>query len=183
MSRQEWESCEKCVISESRRNVVYGSGAIPCDLLICAEAPGRSEDVCGRPLVGAAGKLMRRGLRASGIDLERAYLTNVLGCRPPFNRKPRKLEVASCLPRLIEIIETTQTKTALALGRVAQRYLTPACRGKRVKIFTTFHPAYVIRKGGDQSAEWVRFVRDLEEVSMYLKSHTTSRTGSLPVSS
>jgi DNA polymerase len=68
--------------------------------MFVGEAPGEQEDVQGRPFVGAAGKLLTELLASIGLRRDDVYITNIVKCRPPKNRPPRKDEVASCKPYL-----------------------------------------------------------------------------------
>ncbi len=68
--------------------------------MFVGEAPGEQEDVQGRPFVGAAGKLLTELLASIGMRREEVYITNVVKCRPPNNRPPRKDESAACRPYL-----------------------------------------------------------------------------------
>src|ERR1700692_3062622 len=48
--------CEKCKLSKTRTQVVYGVGNPNADLMFIGEAPGRDEDLQGEPFVGRAGQ-------------------------------------------------------------------------------------------------------------------------------
>lgn len=49
------------------------------------EAPGRQEDLSGRPFDGEAGRILDELLRAEKISRSECYITNVLKYRPPNN--------------------------------------------------------------------------------------------------
>jgi len=51
-------SCKKCPLHKSRTNPVPGEGGFKKKILIIGEAPGKNEDLMGRPFVGKAGKLL-----------------------------------------------------------------------------------------------------------------------------
>jgi DNA polymerase len=92
--------CTKCRLCETRRNAVPGEGSVEGKVMFVGEAPGEQEDFQGRPFVGAAGKLLTELLASIGLRREDVYITNIVKCRPPNNRPPRKDEVASCKPYL-----------------------------------------------------------------------------------
>ena len=52
---QTCHSCTRCELSETRTNVVVGSGPVTCDLMIIGEGPGEQEDLQGKPFVGRSG--------------------------------------------------------------------------------------------------------------------------------
>jgi DNA polymerase len=93
-------ACAKCRLCENRRSAVPGEGPTKAKVVFVGEAPGEQEDTQGRPFVGAAGKLLTELLLSVGLSREDVYITNVVKCRPPKNRPPRKDEVAACKPYL-----------------------------------------------------------------------------------
>jgi uracil-DNA glycosylase family 4 len=75
---------------------VPGEGAVRAKVIFVGEAPGAEEDSQGRPFIGAAGKLLTEFLSLVNLQRNDVYITNVVKCRPPNNRPPRKDEVAAC---------------------------------------------------------------------------------------
>lgn len=53
-----WKDCDKCPLHLTRTSIVLAKGNVPCDVMFIGEAPGRSEDMLGRPFVGPAGILL-----------------------------------------------------------------------------------------------------------------------------
>src|SRR5688572_528647 len=69
---------------KSPKMPVSGKGAK--GILIIGEAPGRDEDIQGRPFVGATGEKLETTLRKLGVEMRRdCWLTNALICRPKAN--------------------------------------------------------------------------------------------------
>lgn len=102
--------------------IVFGEGAQPATVLAIGEAPGREEDLTGRPFVGRSGQLLERYFGRGGVPPRDAlFLTNVIKQRPPQNRDPLPEEVAYWLPSLCAEISSTQPTTLLTLGRFALR--------------------------------------------------------------
>ena len=85
--------CTACPLHQTRTRTVFGVGDRSADWLVIGEAPGAEEDRRGEPFVGRAGQLLDAMLRAVGLDRNRAYIANILKCRPPDNRDPRPEEV------------------------------------------------------------------------------------------
>jgi DNA polymerase len=133
--------------------------------MFVGEAPGRNEDLEGRPFVGQAGKILTEMLARIGLSRSQVYITNVVKCRPPANRDPRPEEIQACLPFLMRQIKLIRPEILVALGRHAGRTLYGLAglkwpgmsrahgTAKRVVInsvslllFTTYHPAAALYK-------------------------------------
>ncbi|MBQ7968458.1 MAG: uracil-DNA glycosylase [Clostridia bacterium] len=127
---QKWEelehkckSCTKCPLSETRTNVVFGSGSRKAKLMFVGEAPGEKEDLSGIPFVGAAGKLLDKYLYAVDIDRNDVFIANMLKCRPPKNRDPKEEEQDLCIEYLREQVRLIRPKIIVCLGRIAAKRL------------------------------------------------------------
>jgi DNA polymerase len=158
--------CVKCPLCKSRKNAVPGEGRLRVKVLFVGEAPGSSEDALGRPFVGAAGKFLEELFGQIGLKRKNVFITNIVKCRPPKNRKPHQLEIQTCTPYLIRQIKIIKPRLIVALGSTAAGYLLPkvglpfskitqvhgrfyeaSLDGQKVTIFATFHPAAVLRGG------------------------------------
>lgn len=112
--------CRKCMLSESRTNLVFGEGDLKASVMLIGEAPGFNEDREGRPFVGQAGKFLNETLlKAAGLERREVYITNVVKCRPPENREPTDDEVEACFPYLNVQIQSIKPKVIVTLGNVA----------------------------------------------------------------
>jgi len=125
----ETAGCRRCPLSESRTQVVFGSGNPDADLMLVGEAPGFHEDQGGLPFAGQAGDLLARLL--AGIDLGRddVFLANVLKCRPPQNRDPLDAEITACEPHLFRQIELVRPRVVATLGNFATKLLSGRSHG------------------------------------------------------
>jgi uracil-DNA glycosylase family 4 len=157
--------CVKCRLHETRTNVVFGEGDPEARLLFVGEAPGRDEDLQGRPFVGRAGQLLTRIIESINLTREKVYIANVLKCRPPENRNPLPDEIACCLPYLTRQIEIIQPRIICALGAFAAQTLVGSnegigkLRGKfydyqRAKLMPTYHPAACLRNPSTKKYVW-----------------------------
>ena len=149
---EEIRSCTRCPLSQGRSKTVPGEGPAGARILLVGEAPGRDEDRAGRPFVGRAGSILDRCLSDAGIDRSRVFITNVVKCRPPGNRRPKRDEVDACRPYLQAQIELFQPKVVILMGNAAARAVLDAegvtsLRGQvfREVFLVTFHPAAVLR--------------------------------------
>ena len=113
-----------CGLCAHRTNAVPGEGNPDARLMLIGEGPGATEDATGRPFVGQAGKLLNDILEAIEVPRETVYITNVVKCRPPQNRKPLPDEIASCIPYLHRQIELIRPKVlSRSVGRRGRRCL------------------------------------------------------------
>ena len=150
-------SCNKCSELTNRTNYVYGEGNLKADVLFLGEAPGKDEDIQGRPFVGQAGKLLNSIIESCGWSRDDVYICNTLHCRPPNNRMPTCEETSNCFPYLSLRLDVVSPKVIVSLGACATRILLgtneriSALRGswhhyKGIAVMPTFHPSYLLRK-------------------------------------
>ena len=167
-----YKQCIQCPLASlGRQNVVFGHGNPDARLMLVGEGPGRDEDEQGLPFVGRSGKLLTRVLDALGLLRENLYITNIVKCRPPENRKPTPTEGTTCknilLLNQIKIIRPTVICT---LGASALQGLLDIdtvqitkMRGKPlsfegITLLPTYHPAYILRN--PKEVEFL--IKDLE---------------------
>jgi len=171
------KACRQCPLYRTRTHYVPGEGSPNAKLVFVGEAPGREEDLQGRPFVGAAGQLLTKMIEAIGLTREEVYICNVLKDRPPGNRTPLPEEVEACVPFLREQLSILQPRVLCTLGAVAAKALLGShvsitqIRGQsyayqHIPLIPTLHPAYLLR---NPSAK--RLVRqDLKKVKKLLEN-------------
>lgn len=175
MLEEEFRHCTRCPLSETRTQVVFGSGNPRARLIFVGEAPGFDEDKQGQPFVGAAGQLLTKIIRAMKLKREDVYIANCLKCRPPQNRSPLPTEVLTCRPILDRQIRIIRPEIICALGKFAAQTLLHTedpisrLRGRfferdGVKIMPTFHPAYLLRNPSDKKLVW----EDMQKIMIEL---------------
>lgn len=120
-------------LAKSATNLVMGDGHPNAELVFIGEAPGKNEDLQGKPFVGAAGKFLAEMLAAINLQREQVYITNIVKYRPPNNRDPLPEEKKAFWPYLVRELATIQPKIVATLGRHSMEYFLP---GKRI---TTIH--------------------------------------------
>ena len=161
-------NCTRCSLNSGRTKLVFGSGMSRASLMFIGEGPGADEDAQGEPFVGRAGKLLTKMIYSIGIDRQDVYITNVVKCRPPGNRNPKPLEIASCMGILENQLKLVSPKLIVTLGNVPTRALFPdiqgitKVRGKTLKfrdwtLLPTFHPSYLLRNRTAMSLAWKDF--------------------------
>jgi len=158
--------CRRCPLHETRSHTVFGEGDPAADLLFVGEGPGADEDRLGRPFVGRAGRLLDDIIeKGMGLRREQVFIANVVKCRPPENRNPEPVEIASCTPYLHAQIDLIRPKVIVALGKFAAQTLLETkspisrLRGRffdyrGIQLMPTFHPSYLLRKPEDKRLAW-----------------------------
>ncbi len=156
-------SCQACPLWESRTNVVFGVGPEDARVMIVGEAPGKNEDLEGRPFVGAAGKNLDSLLGIAGLARDEVYIANVLKCRPPGNRDPRVEEIQACAHFLHDQAKLIEPEVIVTLGNFAARHIMKTdmgitrLRGQvhqvgRFKVLPVYHPAAALYAPSKQEA-------------------------------
>ncbi|MEM5804877.1 MAG: uracil-DNA glycosylase [Candidatus Aenigmatarchaeota archaeon] len=116
-------NCKRCRLYRFRRNAVPGEGSGRKKVFFVGEAPGREEDLEGRPFAGKAGRFLSAMLATIDMKRDDAFLTNVVKCRPPGNRQPKKDEIEACMPYLQEQIAGMKPKIIVPMGKTAVKAL------------------------------------------------------------
>jgi DNA polymerase len=166
----EVNQCTACELHKGRTRAVPGEGPVNAEIMFIGEAPGRNEDLQGRPFVGQAGKLLEELLAEIGLTRNDCWIGNVVKCRPPENRDPRPEEIAACAGYLERQIALLDPKVIATLGRYSMEKFFPGAKitrvhgqarreGQRVLI-PLYHPAYVLRN----MAAMPDAVRDMQKI-------------------
>jgi DNA polymerase len=128
-------------LAKSAKHMVFGEGSPNADIVFIGEAPGKNEDLTGRPFVGAAGKFLDEMLETIGFEREEVYITSILKYRPPGNRDPLADEKEAFWPFLQAQLEVIQPKVVVTLGRHSTNCFLPDLqiskihgKPKRVKV-------------------------------------------------
>lgn len=160
--KQECLGCKKCILGETRNNIVFSDGdPETARAILIGEAPGENEDKTGTPFVGRAGKLLNEFLEKAGISRKKdLYIINTVKCRPPKNRVPSDEEKKRCEDYLLKQIEIINPEvlifcgsTALksfynkkiAISKIRGEILDIEIGGKPRKCIPIFHPSYLLR--------------------------------------
>ncbi len=133
--------------------LVFGDGNPDADIVFIGEAPGKNEDLQGKPFVGAAGKFLNEMLEMIGLKREDIYITNIVKYRPPGNRDPLPEEKKAFLPYLQDQLDVIQPKVVVTLGRHSMNCFLPdlqisQCHGQPKRIRLNF-----TRRAGGQGAD------------------------------
>jgi uracil-DNA glycosylase len=160
---------EGCALKRTAKSLCFARGNPEARIMLIGEAPGRDEDLQGKPFVGRAGQLLDRMLAAIGLAQSQVYITNTIYWRPPGNRTPTPQEVEACAPFLARQIELLSPEMLVLLGGAAAKsilgtsegimllrgkWLTYQCAGRSIATLATLHPAYLLRKPEAKRYAW-----------------------------
>jgi len=161
--------CEECPLGDGSRRVP-GEGPAGAGIAFIGEAPGEEEERERRPFVGRSGRLLT-ALVDETLHLKRGqvYITNVVQCRPPANRKPTAKEIKACRANWEAEITAVNPGLVVACGAtalgvvegsnkavggiLARRGVPFYVAGRRV--LPVLHPAAALR-----NPAWVRLIAE-----------------------
>src|SRR5262245_40180941 len=170
---------EGCSLRRTAKSLCFARGSASARIMLIGEAPGRDEDLEGKPFVGRAGQLLDRMLAAIGLFERDAHIANIVYWRPPGNRTPTPQEAQVCRPFLERQIELVAPAVIVLLGGAAAKHLLGVAdgimriRGKwreleigssKARALATLHPAYLLRAPAAKRLAW----RDLLAVKAAL---------------
>ncbi len=188
------QSCQACALCAGRSHATLlppAPDASRCDWLVLGDPPDEDEDRSGAPFAGADGVLLANMLRALGLQranplpsamasaaatsvalpaAQRAYVSNVLKCRPAHGAMPQAAELSACSAWLQREIALVSPKVILSLGRFANQLLlaqTPQLAalplGKLrgtvhyylgLPVVVSYPPKLLMRNGADKAKAW-----------------------------
>jgi DNA polymerase len=174
---------EGCALRTGATQLVFADGNPHARVMFVGEAPGRDEDIEGKPFVGRSGKLLDRMMAAIGLDRTTAYIANVVPWRPPGNRTPTPQESAICLPFTLRQIELVDPDVLVCLGNPSTQTLLATKEGitrtrgrwfpfhtgtREIRAIPTFHPAFLLRNPLSKRLAW----RDFMAIKKALKEQS-----------
>jgi uracil-DNA glycosylase family 4 len=144
-------------LAKTATQMVFGDGSPSAQLVFIGEAPGKNEDIQGKPFVGAAGKFLNEMLEMIGLNRDDVYITNIVKYRPPDNRDPLPEEKEAFLPYLQAQLDAIQPLLVVTLGRHSLNCFLPDLQISKVHGQTQqyqghvylplFHPAAALYNG------------------------------------
>lgn len=154
--------CDACPLKD--QNPITPEVNEHATLIVIGEAPGESEEIEGKPFIGAGGRFLARRIAEVGCDREKFIVTHALLCRPPSTLTPAQWRQAliCCKPRIERELSSLSAKVAFAVGARALQILTGKSRltpwlgapiqGKdafaALTVIPAYYPAFCLRPGG-----------------------------------
>lgn len=163
-------SFDGCALKTTAKNLVFSDGNPKARVMLVGEAPGRDEDIQGKPFVGRSGHLLDRMLKAIGLNRATdTYIANIVPWRPPGNRTPTPQETAACFPFIQRQIELCDPDILVCLGGPSVQVLLGVKEGilrtrgrwfkyntgkREIRALATLHPAYLLRQPLQKRLAW-----------------------------
>lgn len=184
---QKWHEKNNCKLKSLVTQPVFGDGNPASEIVFIGEAPGKAEDLQGRPFVGRAGKFLSEMLETIKMKREDVYITNTVKYRPPNNRDPEPDEIAECWPWLTEELNFIKPKIIIFLGRHSLNRFFPDDKisqvhgellHKKIEGFETeyffplYHPAAALYNGGMRAT----LIEDFKKIPLILDKITSGNT-------
>jgi len=117
------KTCSQCQLSSLRIHTICGEGNVNARIFFIAQAPGEVEDRYNKMFIGPTGKVMDELLREVHINRDEVYMTNLIKCKLPKNRKPKQSEIELCSLYLEEEITIVNPEFLIPLGYHATKYI------------------------------------------------------------
>lgn len=175
--------CRKCNLWKTRRQVVINRGVIPADILFIGEAPGNTEDLKGKAIIGSAGKLLDKMLfdacnigYTEPLKLPKFCIINTVLCHPTdsfagTNRQPTKEEIYCCYENIMTLVKYIKPKHIILVGKIAETYY----KKEFPESIHIIHPLALLKKGGVKSPNYLMQIRNLQNVILNCQSKLLKR--------
>jgi uracil-DNA glycosylase len=159
-----------CSLKATATKLCFYRGAAAARVMLIGDAPGRDEDIEGKPFAGRAGQLLDKMLKAIDLGEADVHITNVVYWRPPGERRPTPQETRACRPFLERQIELVKPEFIVALGDMAAKEVLGVSQGimqlrgkwRDIKIgsvsvpaLATLHPAYLLQTPEAKRLAWL----------------------------
>lgn len=171
------DACVRCSRCSVRQQPVHGEGGPSARLMILLDYPSASDEATGRPAQGAAGQLLERMLGAMGLSRGDVWMTSLVLCRDPDDRKPSAEEARTCSAWFKAQWDVVQPQFLLAFGEVPAQLLAQRTaplselRGRwmtarQVPAIATWSPQDVLADGAKKREVWADLQLVMERMAL-----------------
>jgi uracil-DNA glycosylase len=169
-------------LAKTATQLVPGDGNPDSNVVLIGEAPGKDEDLQGKPFVGAAGKFLNQMLESVGLERADVFITNIVKYRPPNNRDPSPEEIQAFMPYLFKQLKVIAPQLVVTLGRYSMNVFLPElrisqCHGQPKRkdgwvFMPLYHPAAALYNGGMRQT----LLEDFAKIPLLLNKLATAKS-------
>ncbi|HOK40423.1 MAG TPA: uracil-DNA glycosylase [bacterium] len=173
--REKYKKCKNCILSKTRKNVVFDKGSAESKIMIITSPPDEIEDENGIIFSGEDKELFNNMMKAIGLDANKLYITSIVKCHSKEHKLLTEKEIFECMKILEEQIEIIKPKYILIFGNTAAQYFLKKyktgitqLRGIIEKrndyyVMATLHPKAIMKKPSEKRLVWedLKKFRDL----------------------
>lgn len=175
-----WHKKNKCALKKTATQPVFGDGNGKAKIIFIGEAPGKEEDLSGKPFMGRAGKFLNEMLGIIKLNRKDVYITNTVKYRPPENRDPKPEEIKECQQWLFDELNFIKPKVIVFLGRHSLNIFFPEEKISEVhgkvlnkkierlnteKFLALYHPAAALYNGSMKET----LIKDFKKIPKILE--------------
>lgn len=117
-----WQACRRCPLSKNS-DVILGRGDVEPIFAIVGDATTEYDLDRGRVYLGPEGSKLYKFFAFAGLDMNYAWITRAVACRPPRDRRPKKEERVACQHRLWAELSVVKPTVLILLGKSSMRAL------------------------------------------------------------
>ena len=170
------EQCQLCELHTTRHEAICGEGNKQADLFIIIDSPVDDNKGEGALFSAQNKHMLQAMLSAIGYDLSSVYLSSLVKCRPPEQRRPQISEMICCDDHLSAQINIIQQRAILILGEqasqqllVSQKTLTDLRLRRHqhlgVPVFASYHPADLFNSAETKRKVWADLLQIKQQIT------------------
>ena len=152
------QGCHLCDLSKSRKQTMLGFGNENANIVFLDYQVSQAQDNTNSYYAGRSGETLRKMIEnVLQLNVNEAYITHAIKCKPLQSNKPSSSEWNSCKSYLFTQLEFIKPKIIVTLGEDAYTHLTndnaenfENVRGhvidfKNYKLIPIYHPQFLLR--------------------------------------
>lgn len=117
------KNCTACQLSSTKKHILIGEGDIDSRVMLIALSPGKKENQENRMFIGPSGQVLNRLFDTVQVKRKSFYMTNLIKCMLPKNRKPKMNEIKTCSRFLDQEISIIDPDVMIPLGFYVTRHI------------------------------------------------------------
>ena len=154
-----------------------GYGDINSKVLIIGQS------LCGTPCInsqipftGGCGTLLDEAFKKGGVRKNQLYITNVVKCHPPKNRKSEVHEIKNCHSYLEQELKLSSPDVIICLGGDARNYFDRKSKlntnkemllnNNKIRVHFLYHPQYIKQWRPAKKNDYIKIISSVIKSSI-----------------